>query len=651
MNAKKSLFSLALVLSLLTACSTQEAEQMAAEAQQQASSAEAAVSVVAEASPDATVITLNGNSVDIDGEGARAQGSIVKIEKEGDYQLVGTLEDGQIIVEVDKETNVDLYLGGVNITNTTGAPLYMKEVNNVDIILMEGTENYVTDGAAYDLAEGEDEPDAAIFSKGDLEFKGTGSLTVTGNYDMAIHGKDDVEVKEGTYTLTSVGDGLKGKDSVVISGGTFDIASGGDAIQSNNDTELGYIDISGGDFTIVSQEDGINAIGDVTISGGTFNLDCQKDGIQSDNNLNVSGGDLTLDTQSDGLYAVCDLTVSGGSINIFTAEGSANAPAHVEAFGPGGGFPGPGGFPGWDDTTATADEETESAKGLKASGSITISGGNITIDALDDAIHCAVTATIEEGANLTLSTGDDGIHSDETLIINGGNIDVLTSYEGLEGLYIQVHGGNTSLVASDDGINAAGGTGEEFPMMGPGGPFGGMGTVETIEDATYYVQITGGTLNIDASGDGLDSNGALFVEGGEIYLSGPENSGNGALDYTTTGSVSGGKALITGSSGMAMNFGSSSTQTVVMYRFEDYREGGTVVTVKDGDTEVMTFTPQKMFSSVLITFPEMEVGKEYTLLVGDETLSFTPSDVVSSAGAAGGFGGFGGFGGMGPGRR
>lgn len=641
---KTYLFSLALAFAMLTACSTQEAEQIM-DAQAEQTSAPASVASAEESIPEATLITLKGDSVEINGDGARAQGSLVKIEKEGDYQLTGTLEDGQILVEVDKETNVDLYLAGVNITNSTGAPLYFKQVNNVDIILVEGTENFITDGAVYELAPGEDEPDAAIFSKGDLEFKGTGSLNVTGNYDKAIHGKDDIEVKEGTYTLTSVGDSLKGKDSVVISGGTFDIASGSDAIEANNDEEPGFIDISGGDLTIVSQGDAINAVGDITISGGTFHLDCQKDGIQSDNNVIISGGEISINSQSDGIYALCDLTVTGGNIDILTAEGSANAPEHAE-FGPGGGgFPG---FPGWDDTATSTEEEEVSAKGLKADNSITISGGNITIDALDDTIHCALTVTIEDGANLTLSSGDDGIHSDETLIINGGNIDILTSYEGLEGLYIQVHGGVTNLIASDDGINAAGGTGGEFMPFGPGGPFGGMGTVETVENATYYVQITGGTLNMDASGDGLDSNGALFVEGGEIYLSGPENSGNGALDYTTTGSVSGGKALITGSSGMAMNFGSSSTQTVVMYRFEDYIEGGTTVTVMDGDTEVMTFTPQKKFSSVLVTFPEMEVGKEYTLVVGEETLPFTPNDVVSSAGTAGGFGGFGG---MRPGRR
>ena len=119
---KKSIFSLALVLTLLTACSTQEAEQMAAQAAQEAAQETSSVASVAETIPEATIITLNGNSVNIDGDGARAQGSLVKIEKEGDYQLSGTLEDGQIIVEVDKETNVDLYLAGVNITNTTGAP-------------------------------------------------------------------------------------------------------------------------------------------------------------------------------------------------------------------------------------------------------------------------------------------------------------------------------------------------------------------------------------------------------------------------------------------------------------------------------------------------------------------------------------------------
>lgn len=639
MNTKVRLFSLALVLCLLTACGNQETAQSAAPAEAQVQSEAAAeVSAAAPAtavSADATVITLNGNSVSIDGEGARAQDSLVKIEKAGEYQLTGTLEDGQVIVEVDKDSDVTLYLAGVNITCSNGAPLYIKKINNVDIVLVDGTENYLTDGAAYDLAEGEDEPDATLFSKGDLEFSGEGSLSITGNYNMAIHGKDDVEIKGGTYVLTSVGDGLKGKDSVVISGGVFDIASGGDAIQANNEEEPGYIDISGGDITIVSQEDGINGLGDVTISGGVLSLDCQKDGIQSDANILVSAGTISLDTQSDGIYALGDLTVTGGDINILSGEGSANAPAHTEDFG--GGF----GFPGWN--TAT-EEDTTSAKALKAGGNLTVSGGELVIDAMDDALHCALTATIEEGAKITASTGDDGIHSDDTLIINGGEINILTCYEGLEAFFIQVHGGDVALVATDDGINAAGGTGGEmFPMMNP---FGG-GTVETVENATYYVQITGGVMNIDAAGDGLDSNGALFFEGGEVYLSGPENSANGALDYTTTGSVSGGKCIITGSMGMAMNFGNSSTQTVVLYSFGTNYEGGTTVSVLDGETEVMSFVPGKTFSSAIVTFPEMTVGQEYTLKVGDESFAFTPTATVSSLGVGGmGMGGFPGMGGM-----
>lgn len=638
----KKILALMLGLSLLCACGAEESVPAPAES----SASEAAASAVVEVRENTTHIALLGDAVDIDGDGARAQGAVVTIEKAGEYTLSGKLTDGQIIVDTDKESDVTLYLAGIDVTCTNSSPIYIKKVNNLDLVLEDGTENFVTDGAEYVLAEGEDEPDAAIFSKGDLKIKGNGSLNVTGNYNMAIHGKDDVKVKGGNLVLTAVNDCLKGKDSVEIEGGTLDIASGGDGIQSNNDTELGYVIISGGDITLVSQEDGINAEGEVTISGGTISIDAQEDGVQAGTNLTVTGGTLNLDTQGDGFAADGDLNVTGGDINVLSGEGSANAPEHTEDFG----FGGPGGFPGWNDTaTTTTEEEEVSAKGLKAGGNLTISGGNITVDALDDALHCALTATLEDGANLTLSTGDDGIHSDDTLIINGGDLNILTCYEGLEAFFIQIHGGNTALVASDDGINAAGGTGGE---MMPFGPMGGFGTVETVENATYYVQITGGVMNIDASGDGLDSNGALFLEGGEVYLSGPENSANGALDYTSTGSISGGSAMITGSAGMAMNFDQNSTQCVVMYYFGQNYEGGTAVAVKGTDGgEILSFVPQKTFSSVIVSFPEMTVGETYTLVVGEEELTFTPTATVSSLGNGGfGMGGFGGMPGFGGGR-
>lgn len=652
----KKLLALLLVFTLLCGCGAQSTSAPAEEAPVQQDSAAPVTSEAVEELGPVTQIQLKETSVNIDGDGARAQDSTVRIEKAGNYRLSGTLNNGQIIVEVDKDSDVTLIFAGVNISCADSAPIYIKKINNCDIILEEGTENYLTDGAIYELEPESDEPDAAIFSKGDLKFKGTGTLTVSANYDMAIHGKDDVKFKEGNYILTAVEEAIKGKDSVEIEGGTFDIASSGDGIKANNDVELGFITISGGDITLTSQEDGITAEGDVNISGGSITLTSQEDGIQSgtamnisggtlnlttvqdaiqsETAMNISGGDITIDAQQDAIASTGDMNVTGGNINLISGGGEAAAPEHFEGFGPGG-----GGRPRAPWEAATEEEEDSiSAKGLKSDANLTISGGTIKTDCMDDAVHAALTVTIEEGADLELSSGDDGIHSDETLIINGGKVNIVTSYEGLEALYIQVHGGETTLLASDDGINAAGGTGGGFPMPFPG--WGGE--PETIETATYYVQITGGKLVMDASGDGLDSNGALFIEGGEVYLSGPDMSMNGALDYTTAGVVNGGKILISGCNGMAMNFDWNSTQTAVMYRLEtNHTVDNGPISVLDGGEEVMTFAPQKTYGNVIISFPGMEVGKEYVLKIGDEELPFTPTDTISTLGASRG-GGFGG---------
>ncbi len=87
-----------------------------------------------------------------------------------------------------------------------------------------------------------------------------------------------------------------------------------------------------------------------------------------------------------------------------------------------------------------------------------IDGGTITLDCIDDGLHCGGALTISDGADLTIASGDDGIHSDDTLVISGGTIHITRSYEGLEAVFITISGGDISLVASDDGLNAAGGS-------------------------------------------------------------------------------------------------------------------------------------------------------------------------------------------------
>lgn len=639
---KKSLIALLAALALLSGCgqpaasAPAEAASSAAVSAAEPAPAEEASVPAEEASGPVTTIALNGDSVKIDGPGAQASGAVVTITQNGDYYLSGTLNDGQIIVDVDKDADdVRLHLDGADITCTQGAPIYIQKAKQVYIQLEDGTENTVTDTADYVFAPEEDEPDAAIFSKGDLCFLGTGSLTVTGNYDMAIHGKDVVSINQaGTYDLTAVGDCLKGKDQVLISEATVNVTAGEDGIQSNNDKDegMGIVTINSGTVNVNAGADGIKAEALLAVLDGTISVTAQEDGLDATFCVQLDGGDITIDAQEDGIQAGSDLTLSGGALNITTGGGSINAPEHVEGRG----------FPGW--FSEPADTDAASAKGLKSDGDLTVSGGTVQIDALDDALHCAGTLTVS-GGDLTIATGDDGLHSDDTLVITGGTIDITKSYEGLEALFIDISGGDIALVASDDGLNAAGGNEADFAFMGPPG-FGGQ--AETLEDADYYVHITGGTLDVDAGGDGLDSNGALFIEGGTITVSGPENSMNGALDYTTTGQITGGTAIICGASGMAQNFDSSSTQPSFMYTFDSYLAAGTTVTLTDGSGNVLAEAVMaKSFNSVVISLPELTVGETYILTCRDQTADIELTDTITTVGGWGFGGPGGGPGGMG----
>jgi hypothetical protein len=599
--------------------------------------------------PVSCTITLDGDSIALDGAGAAVSGSAVTITRSGTYTIQGTLNNGQILVDAAKESEVTLVLNQADITCADNAAIQVLKAATVTIETAEGTENTISDGADYALDAGETEPDAAIFSKSDLMFTGTGTLTVNGNYCMAIHSKDTLTFgQDGTYVITAAGDGIKGKDAVTISGGTLTITAGEDGIQASNskDADLGNVLVEGGCLTIDAGKHGIKAESALILAGScAVDITAQSDGLHASGLVTLGVGEiddytpeneftLTIDAQEDGIQAGTDLTVYGVTIDIRTGDGSANAPEHTEDMG----------FRGWFDTSAASTDDDVSAKALKADGDLTVSGGTITIDALDDALHCGGTVTVSDSADLTIATGDDGIHADDTLNITGGVINITASYEGLEAVFINISGGDTTLVASDDGLNAAGGAtaDTDFGFMG----FGGEGQSETLEEATYYIHITGGTLTVDAGGDGLDSNGALFVDGGEIYVSGPTDSGNGGLDYTTTGQINGGTVVVTGASGMAQNFDTSSTQGSMMYTFSTTLAAGSAVTLADSAGNILVeTTASKSFNNVVISTPDLTVGETYTLTCGDQTVEVTMDDTITTIGSTGMMGGMDGFGG------
>lgn len=576
-------------------------------------------------SPDGS--TSTDASVLIDGQ-------TVTVTQAGTYQIAGTLGDGALIVESAENAKITLVLGGVSIKNSTGAAIQISTADDVTIELAEGTTNVLQSGEEVDIAAATESKEAsggALQSKADLKIKGKGSLTVLGYLNNGIHCTKDLKIKNGNISVTALGHGIKGKNSVTVSGGTVTVTSGKDGITSDEteNEEKGFVTIEDGEIIITSAGDGVSA-------------------------------ETTL-------------TVTGGVISIISGGGSANAQQKTDNMR---------GW--WDFDNSASDDNSVSCKGLKAGKALVISGGSITIDAQDDALHTDGDMTIS-GAECILSTGDDGAHAELSLTVLDGKITVLTSYEGLEANQITLAGGELDITASDDGINANGGS-DGF-SGGFGGGFGGRRsdmnsqsgdmtppdnsnmqtppdgnapsgnpptmpgqdaadstTTDDTTDKQPVLLITGGKITVNADGDGLDSNGDLRVEGGDITINGPSNGGNGALDIGTenggAGVIAGGTLIALGTSSMTENFGSTSTQCAFLVTMNSFGAGETI-TITDSQGNVLyTGVTVKSANSVVFSSPDLVVGETYTVTIGSTSATVTQSSTVvgNSNGFGGGFG-------------
>ena len=212
---------------------------------------------------------------------------------------------------------------------------------------------------------------------------------------------------------------------------------------------------------------------------------------------------------------------------------------------------------------------------------------------------------------------------------------------------VDITGGNVKVAATDDGINAAGGSssdssgntfGDDDWFGGHGGGFSDGGTDGSIE-------ISGGNIYVQAGGDGIDANGSVEISGGYTVVCGPVQGDTSVIDFNSTGTITGGTFIGTGGAGMAENF-SSADQGLISVSVGGQSAGQTV-TLRDADgSTVAEVTPELDYAVVYISTEEMTQGSTYTLTAGNYSESITLSDNIYST-LSGGFGGFsgGGFGG------
>lgn len=482
-----------------------------------------------------------------------------------------------------------------------------------------------------------------------VKISGEGTYIISGTLengqiivDAADEDKVQIVLKDAViHCDTSAAIYVKNADKVYITlaeGSVNELSGGTEYVDTDDNTVDGVI-YSKADLTV-------NGSGSLTIDAD------YKHGIVSKDTLAVTGGTMSIDAVSQCLSGKDGVKILDGSF-ILTTQGKAVKSENS------------------DDT---------------ALGNIYVAGGTFTVKSEDDAFHASGSMIID-GGTFTVESGDDAFHADQDGVFNDGTISVITCNEGLEGYRVTINGGDISITASDDAVNAAnpdsssnqepggGMSGGQMPEMdqtqtertqpvkgqvpeesasadqslaagmetgrqgreggrqGGMSPRGGMGgrggSMEN--DANAYIKITGGTLTVDSGGDGLDSNGSLTISGGTVYVNGSVNGGNGALDYNGDGIITGGIVIAAGSSGMAQGFNESSSQYSILQNLTGQQEAGSAITLTDKDTTVLvSWSPQKQYSSVVISCPELKEGGTYTLTTGSESAELTLESAVTS---------------------
>lgn len=380
------------------------------------------------------------------------------------------------------------------------------------------------------------------------------------NIDAVIFAKDDITFNgNGSLTINaSAGHGVVGKDDVVITSGTYNV-------------------------TAVSHSfDGKDSI---RVAGGTFNLSTGKDGLHSENKddpvkgyIYVKDGDFTIAAESDGMSAASLLRIDGGRINV-----------------------------------------TESYEGLEAKD-IILNDGDIQIVSADDGVNATDKSTAgDKGKADPDGNGErpeppaDGERperpADRERPERPADGEVPERPDGTMPPDFEPGEGFDKNKGTDS--SEAGDSPDGKKM--PGGPGGG----DDVQDVS--VVINGGTLVIDAEGDGIDSNGTLTVNGGTVYIAGPSRGGNGALDYGKEAVITGGTVIAAGDGGMAESFGEKSTQESVLVNVEDQTDGGDIILRDDSGNELIRWNVAKRFNSVVVSCPQMLKGEKYTLITGKDS--------------------------------
>ncbi len=571
-------------------------------------------------SENAVHITLDGISASADGAGVTVNKNTITITNSGTYVLSGVLKEGSIQIDsVDREA-VRLVLNGVSITSTEGPAVYVKQADKLILTAVTGTENELAASG-----ENTDEVKGTVWTAADLIINGGGSLTLNAETGDGIHGKGSLKAVNTILNITAASDGIDIKEDVSEKDCILTINAEKDGIKASGETDADTgeaapadILICGGVITITAADDCMKASGDVQSEKAELNLSA---GGGSENGTSHAGGELFGGREGTGMPGMGFAPSEGfgsrpemtdGNTNFEQKEAPAQGTESIEDRTDM--FPeGPHGQMEMQETE-TEEDSAGKAKAVSADGDIVIYSGVITVDAADDAFHAAGNITVEDGM-LAVSSGDDAMHADDTLSVLGGTITIETAYEGLEATTIVIANGVINMTVSDDGINTA-------------DKLSGM-TYGMYEDDGSKFTMTGGSVTIDARADGIDLNGSGEMSGGTVVIYGPEDNGNGALDYNGTFTVSGGTLLAGGSSGMMMTPDGTEDAYVLAVGIDD--PSGLIEIRSEDGTVLAEYQSEKQYSSLVIAGDILKAGSTVQIMQSGKELGTAElSDIVTT---------------------
>lgn len=501
----------------------------------------------------ASQIILADQTATVTGQGASFSDQTLTITQAGTYVLTGSGKNIKLVVEAADTDQVHLVFQNLTLEGE-GTLLQVNKAQEVVISLAEGSQNALTESQASD----DEEVKATIHSQVPLTLNGTGNLTLTALTKNALEVEDDLKVLGGTYTVKAANHGFKAEGALAIEAATLTIEAGKDGLHAEHDetTERANISLNPTQLSIAATEDGVDAGNELTIKGGTITVSQSEEGLEA-RVIRQLGGDVTIKSSDDGVNA------SAGSSSKTSDTSATSKTTDASA------------------TSNTADTSSSASQATTDSATASTSASQATADP-------AATSQVDQANK------------------------------------------DKNATPPSPPAGQAPPQGGQPPQngQGPGGmPPGG----QEESDPSLQIILEGGTLTIDAEGDGIDSNGTVSISGGSLVVNGSVQGGNGPLDAAGDITITGGRVWALGTSDMLQGFAQGSTQASITANIAG-TAGQTLIILDAKGKEVARQTASKDFQAVIMSSADLVDGQTYTIQVEGTTQTATAALVTPVTG-------------------